>query len=122
MNMNSAKEIACCDLFRIRVRNAGKEGTSILIKELLGGFAFVLQFRSVAYDEVPQLQDLMGKLGAADADKRLSIRVGNESVIHFCPFCGCNLKKLVRSNQNLATSLAGLHSKWILFPRFPENT
>ncbi|MCX8534662.1 hypothetical protein [Chryseobacterium luquanense] len=90
----------CCDGLSTAINNTGKRGFSILIK--MSGydksFYFVQQYRSTE-------------------DQDMGILNVGEVAISYCPWCGCNLDKIIEQNRTLVINLYEINKEFLLGPK-----
>jgi len=82
----------CCSIFDWYVMDAGTKGITAFPVEIDGAYHFILQARSNDPDAQEKIYHL-------------------ESVIHFCPSCGCNLDEFIEKHKDAVIELAEKHKR-----------
>lgn len=95
----------CCNGFNNLLSCAGARGNSILACEISpGDIRFVLQSRGLAFGDEEKWKPI-----AIDVQINVSAEIG----IQFCPFCGCDLRKLAQEDPNFFKQLVNAHSQFL---------
>src|SRR5262245_49867807 len=107
----------CCHGFKNLIGEAGHDGFSAVVLQEQGTFKFQLQFRAVSQGELDRLSGRPVRLSPReDLDQPERLKLAG-SALSFCPYCGRNLRSLVRpSTWRSFQAMAAEHRRFLIAP------
>lgn len=100
-------EMCCNDSYEL-VKNSGKKGFSLIPKNSDDLLYFCFQSRIADHKEIEYLE----KNITTDVSIKMSLII--QRGIKFCPFCGTDLKKVIKKNRTALKAYAKDIEKFVL--------